>query len=63
MNEMKTIGIGFILILIGILILWYTSKNSKKDVLSSINNFQGYTGGIGFIIWGIIYILNNLHLW
>jgi len=60
---MKTIGIGFILILIGILILWYTSKNSKKDVLSSINNFQGYTGGIGFIIWGIIYILNNLHLW
>ncbi len=63
MNEMKTIGIGFILILIGILILWYTSKNSKKGVLSSINNFQGYTGGIGFIIGGIIYILNNLHLW
>jgi hypothetical protein len=63
MNAIQNIGIGVLLMIFGILIIWYTSKRPKNTSLSSINNFQGYASGVGFIIFGIIHILNKLHLW
>jgi hypothetical protein len=63
MNAIQNIGIGVLLMIFGIFIIWYTSKRPKNTSLSSINNFQGYASGVGFIIFGIIYILNKLHLW
>ena len=58
---MKDIGIGFLLMLFGIVVIWYTSKRPKNTTLSSVNNFQGYIGGVCFIIGGIIYIFGGLH--
>lgn len=63
MNAIQNIGIGVLLMIFGIFIIWYTSKRPKNTSLSSINNFQGYASGVGFIIFGIIFILNKLHLW
>jgi hypothetical protein len=61
MNEIQDIGIGILLMIFGILIIWYTSKRPASRLFSI--NAKGYIGGVGFIIFGIIYILNKLHLW
>ena len=46
---MKDIVIGVLFILFGIAVMWYTSKQPKNTTLSTVNIFQGYLGGGGFI--------------
>ena len=58
---MKDIGIGVLFILFGIAVIWYTSKRPKNTTLSSVNNFQGYTGGGLFIFLGLMLIFGGLH--
>ncbi|MCI4443273.1 MAG: hypothetical protein JHC39_07180 [Lentimicrobium sp.] len=58
---MKEIGIGVLMILFGIVVIWYTSKRPKNTSLSSVNNFQGYVGGGGFIFLGLMFIFGGLH--
>jgi len=60
MNATQNIGVGVLLILFGIFIIWYTSKRPKNTSLSLVNNTQGYIGGVGFVILGIMYILDGL---
>lgn len=62
MSSIIDIALGVFLILIGVLVILYTTKRPKNTILSSINNFQGYAGGVGFIIIGIIRILSKLQL-
>ncbi len=62
MDKLSIIGLGILMMVFGIFIIWYTSKRQKNTGISSINNFQGYVSGICFIIGGIIYILKKLHL-
>jgi hypothetical protein len=61
MDRLKNIGIGALLILLGVLIIWYTSKEPVSRLFSIKS--KGYISGITFIIGGIIYILNKLQLW
>ena len=61
MEALKIIGLGFILAIIGVLMIWYTSTRPKSFFFSI--KAKGYIAGITFIIIGIIYILNELHLW
>ena len=58
---MKDIVIGVLFILFGISMIWYTSKQPKNTVLLSVNNFQGYIGGGGFIFLVIMYAFGELH--
>ena len=56
---MKDIGIGVLLMLFGIVMIWFVSKRPKNTGISSIVNFKGYTFGVASIILGIIYILKK----
>lgn len=55
-------GVGILMIIFGIGIIVFMSKRSPSYPLVSVN-FRGYAGGVAFILLGIIYLLNKLHLW
>ena len=61
MDKLFIIGIGILMMAFGVLIIWYTSKRPTSRLFSI--KAKGYIGGVGFILLGIIYILNKLHLW
>jgi hypothetical protein len=62
MEAIKNIGFGVLFIFFGIGIIIYISKKPPSYPLFSVN-FNGYAGGVAFILLGIIYILNKLNLW
>jgi hypothetical protein len=62
MEAIGNIGIGLLMIIFGIGVIIFMSKRPPSYPLTSVN-FKGYAGGVAFIIIGIIYILNKLHLW
>jgi len=62
MEVIGNIGIGILMIIFGIGVIIFMSKRPPSDPLVSVN-FKGYAGGVAFILLGIIYILNKLHLW
>ncbi len=55
-------GVGILMIIFGIGIIVFMLKRPHSDPLVSVN-FRGYAGGVAFILLGIIYVLNKLHLW
>lgn len=60
MIMIKDIVIGITMILFGCYAITSTYKNPNKTFWSS--NFKGYSGGILFIIGGILYILRQLNI-
>lgn len=62
MDELSIIGLGILMIVFGIFIIWFVSKRPKNTGISSVVNFKGYTFGVVSIILGIIFILKKLHL-
>lgn len=62
MGVIDDTGIGILMIIFGVGIIVFMLKRSPSYPLVSVN-FRGYAGGIAFILLGIIYILNKLHLW
>jgi len=62
MEVIENIWVGILMIIFGIGVLFFMSKRPPSDPLISVN-FKGYAGGIAFILLGIIFILNKLHLW
>jgi uncharacterized protein YjeT (DUF2065 family) len=61
MDNFKIIGLGLVFIIAGLLMIYYASSQ-PKSIFFSIKA-KGYIAGITFIIIGIIYMLNELHLW
>ena len=57
----KIIAQGLMLIIVGILILYYVSKQETKPLTSV--NFKGYAAGVTFILLGVIHFLNEFHIW
>ncbi len=63
---MKTerIILGLISTIIGILLLllFYKNKSKKEEAINigSIMEYKGYFGAIGFIILGIVMIINGI---
>ncbi len=60
MNILTFLG-GIVSIIVGILLLIYNIRNlipQENDITK--DNLQGYIGSLGFIILGIILILNEL---
>lgn len=62
MEIIENIGIGIFMIIFGIGVIIFMLKRPPSYPLVSVN-FKGYAGGVAFILLGIIYILNKLHLW
>ena len=53
--------IGLICIVFGVLFLWWSIKTWKKgdDIFTS--NFKGISGGLLFIVIGIMLLIGKLH--
>ena len=62
MDALLNIGIGILMIVFGIFVILFVSKRPSTYPLFSIT-FKGYAFGVISILFGIIYILNKLHLW
>ena len=57
----KIIVQSLMAITVGVLILRY-AKRLPESKLFSIK-FKGYAAGVGFILLGIIHLLNGFHIW
>jgi hypothetical protein len=61
---MKGLFINILLIIIGILLIWCVSKNKpSKTGFERANNFQGIGAGVGFIMLGVIGLLEYYKIW
>jgi hypothetical protein len=69
-NNLCKYGFGYILenivqillaITVGVFILRYAKKLPESKLFSI--KFKGYAAGVGFILLGIIHLLNEFHLW
>ncbi|SHL03106.1 hypothetical protein SAMN05444484_10167 [Flavobacterium chilense] len=58
---MQNIEIGISMIIFGTGVVIFMTKRPPSYPLTSVN-FQGYAGGIAFILLGVICILKELHL-
>ena len=58
MEKVKILSVGFLIIILGIMMIYFASTQPKSNLFSVKAN--SYMAGIGFIIMGIIYILNEL---
>ena len=57
---LKIIAQGFISIILGTLIFYFAYKQKESRLFSA--KFKGYLAGGFFILLGIIYLLNELHI-
>ena len=57
----KIIVQSLMAITVGVLILRYAKKLPESKLFSI--KFKGYAAGVGFILLGIIHLLNEFHLW
>jgi membrane-associated HD superfamily phosphohydrolase len=57
----KIIVQSLMFIIVGILILFYVSKQEKKPLTSV--KFKGYAAGVAFILLGVIHFLNEFLIW
>jgi len=62
MEAIENIGIGILIMIFEIGIIYYMSRRPPSYPLVSLN-FKGYAIGATVILLGIIYIMNKLHLW
>ena len=61
---MKRNLIDILFILVGIIILWYISKQKASDkAFAKAHNFQGIIVGILFIVIGVIELFENYYVW
>ncbi len=61
MEILKTLGIGVLAIIFGIIMIWFTYKTRENTQLIS-TNIKGYSAGILSIFIGILYMLRELHI-
>jgi hypothetical protein len=57
----KIIVQSLMAITVGIFMFRYAYKLPESRLFSS--KFKGYIAGVGFILLGIIHLLNEFHLW
>lgn len=62
---MKNIFTSLLFVLVGLFIIWYSSKNKNvsETVLERGSRWQFIMAGIAFIAIGIISFLNDYNLW
>jgi amino acid transporter len=61
MEKLKILGIGVLIIIFGIIILWfaYKTREDDDDIYTTI---KGYGFGLSAVMFGALYVLLKLHI-